>query len=777
MHRYPMTTLRFCILMTLLALAGGGLAVAQDVHRLPQDHDYQRGLRAYMVSLTEADFAIPAEQIEELRSWKEPAKQEAHYQATTPQTDAEYDELLRVWMLLGDYPRLDEKRAAPSLRLEPQYFTIASIEHAEGVRRPWVWAEPLTWLANWDYPTNPFRKSAPALKRRAIVAAAIDLIMIDHLQETDDTKGANRTDFVAPHIAMWAYTLRGAGDVMPAEARAAYAAGLEKACRRIMEWGPKGEETQFEMLSLVGLWYAAEAIKSPEFSQAVLAYIDRVISNPEFVDPAGYFPDAGAFDSNFSGMSLYFATWLAMASDLPAVCAPVNRAWTLRSHLLLPDPDGTITGPTHFNTRTNTTPIADGWGWPHRQRAAAMLSDEAMAMLSWPSTNGVVKELIRQPDATYALPMPTDDELRRAPGQVMGHLAARYISNEKWVIQGTKYAQPWARPWTFQVWPNSMNMEMVNYAHEHYRDGLYRRMHDVVAAEDPYFTIPLMQETPFPFINEFGSSFVIRHSTASSAAYSAVIHTGAVSGPAGRGYYEYEGPYGFGGGQLSAFWTADSGSIILGCRAGMTYGKTFDTIDGWRSWPIHAVTGVRPDGKVFSSSAIRQPTVKTDTSPDLTTVTVSGEIPKENFAQKEVLDGQVNYTRVFVLDDAGVSVTTTITADGKDQVAELIESIPIYSGGTRSKGNEKSQAIVVFLVGETEVIPADDYVDAISSIKITRFGKTSTIEFSEPQRVRLSKKITAGTNICQIIQIDLLRNSGNPVALKHATISWRIGTN
>ena len=46
--------------------------------------------------------------------------------------------------------------------------------------------------------------------------------------------------------------------------------------------------------------------------------------------------------------------------------------------------------------------------------------------------------------------------------------------------------------------------------------------------------------------------------------YAAIIHTGEIGQDrVNTGIFHYPGPYGFGGGQLSAFWTPEAGPAIL----------------------------------------------------------------------------------------------------------------------------------------------------------------------------------------------------------------------
>src|SRR5207249_3733908 len=95
-------------------------------------------------------------------------------------------------------------------------------------------------------------------------------------------------------------------------------------------------------------------------------------------DPAGYFVDCGIFDASYNGISLYFATWAGAATGSPQFREALGRAYRLKSYLSLPEPDGTLVGPTHFNPRTSGDSANDQWAWRFRDCAAAMLTDEAL---------------------------------------------------------------------------------------------------------------------------------------------------------------------------------------------------------------------------------------------------------------------------------------------------------------------------------------------------------------------------------------------------------------
>ena len=156
---------QFLVAMALL-LTSVPFAQAQPqpagVKGLPQAHEYQKQIRAFMATLTEKDFEPPPG---------------AKF-AVAANLDA--DEQLRSWVLAIDAPRIGAKRSAPSVNLPAAQFTLKFIESPtdQTVIRPWVWAEPLVWLANWKSPSNPYYGSR-ALKLRAFVFVAQDMMMMD----------------------------------------------------------------------------------------------------------------------------------------------------------------------------------------------------------------------------------------------------------------------------------------------------------------------------------------------------------------------------------------------------------------------------------------------------------------------------------------------------------------------------------------------------------------------------------------------------------------------
>ncbi|MBI3985970.1 MAG: hypothetical protein HY343_03575, partial [Lentisphaerae bacterium] len=117
------------------ALAAAGL--------LPQDHDYQKVLRAFMVTLTEQDFAHGVTN-----------------DLTAPSALEDSEVRFRTYIYtLMPQPLVGTKRGVPAINAPPALFTLAAIETTNGVMRVPVYPEALISFVLWDYPGNPYRNS------------------------------------------------------------------------------------------------------------------------------------------------------------------------------------------------------------------------------------------------------------------------------------------------------------------------------------------------------------------------------------------------------------------------------------------------------------------------------------------------------------------------------------------------------------------------------------------------------------------------------------------
>jgi hypothetical protein len=716
-----------CFLSIVIACSLSTLVGATP---LPQDHEYQKELRKFMGTLTAKDF----EPVDKSPTVVKVKDDDAHYE---------------MWLLTLEVPRVGRKRSYPSVNLPSEQFTLSYIEGStNGVIRPSCWPEPTTWLANWNYEGNPYHGSK-ALKLRAFVVAALDMMMTDGLQEHSDAPSHKRADWFGPHLSMYAYTYAGVRDALPKEARAAYETGLKKLIKRVNGWGPKGEETHFDLAATLGMGIAAKTLQDPEISKIAEDYTKRLLNDERFYHPAGYFVDAGCFDAGFNGLSLYFGTWLATATDWPFAKEAVAKAWRLKSYLYLPEPDGEFLGPTHMNSRTSSDCVRDQWNWPFVAPAAALLTDDAISMAKFPAP----------------------EELPSATTAVVGELIAQLKENPGYKPSSQLVSSAWA----WRLWPDSGQFPTANFAYDNYTKGHYAHRLDLVKKNSPLVTLPFQREGTF--IESFEKAFVI----AKMPTFGVVIHTGPVS-EFKEGFAEYNGPYGLGGGCLSAFWTPSTGSALLGRRAGMRINGptpvTFDKVAEWRTWPIHALSGATAAGKFFTSARIQRPETTYDIRKDKADIRVSGVIPAVTIGKEKVLDGRIEYARTFHLDDKGLRVETTVKGDGADKVVELYETLPVFLRETKDQA-KATPTKIEFQAGDKWAEATSEIQEKVHAIKLTRFDGTVMIIFDQPQRVKLSPNDWTDTYLsrasCRNVLIDFLPSGNADAVSKGVSVSYTIG--
>ncbi len=199
------------LLMPSLALAAGYVPASYPLDQLPQDHEYQRQVRVFLATLKESDFAVEAREVA-IESIDDP------------------EQLYRLWLLAQHLPNVT------AARLPAESFTLSAIEGKKGLTLPCGNHECqlLAWLSEWDYPGNPYRGSR-ALRMRAIVLAAVDMLALDYLYE-HNPQSADRADFLGGNLIWLGYTYGVCREDLPPESRAAFDAGLKKLVTTINRW-------------------------------------------------------------------------------------------------------------------------------------------------------------------------------------------------------------------------------------------------------------------------------------------------------------------------------------------------------------------------------------------------------------------------------------------------------------------------------------------------------------------------------------------------------------
>ncbi len=571
-------------------------------------------------------------------------------------------------------------------------FTLASIESQEGLLLPVsvIESQSLAWLAQWDYPGNPYRGSR-SLRLRALTLAAVDMIMLDHLYD-HNPRGAARADYLGGNLIWIGYTYLHCREALSAPARQAFEAGIRRLVeQRLVKWGPKGLMTDMDLFAPVGLRYLSEALGDPAFSAVCREYSRQLFTDEKYFHPAGYFVDNGCFDTSYNGISLYFGVWAALlAPDWDFAQAALRQALRLRAHLCFPAPDGSFSGPSGMSSRTSADPARDQWQFANRLPAEGMLADEAL----------------------YRAPLPELAEMQKVHPKLLAGINKQ--------LAAPAPGKP--GPWLEVHWSHRLN-----YAYELCPAGHYERLVSLAATRPELFK-PLYAGDE-RFIREFERAFVI----ARLDGWAAAVHTGPVGRPVGHnGLW-----YGFGGGQLAAFWTPAAGVLIANRSRGVQ-GQIFNTYDEWRNWPAHAVSGLTADDGLVSSNRIQLPATTQAVGQDQAAITVGGEMPLYNPKRTGVRPSGLHYERQFSLASGAVTITTTVRGgDNPPLVAELYESIPVFLSET----NNHPPTAIEFHTGAGWQPGTPEAQAGVDAVRLSRFNGAALISFAKPQRLRLGPAV------------------------------------
>ena len=672
--------MRRCVVVALLAFAMWS-AGAANAAELPQARPYQKTLRDYMNTLTEADFDVELKPLQVVES-----------EFATPEAAAKY------WMLfltrVADIPQTE------GIRLPSSFFLLSSLEAGEAVNfKPGRGAslDPIdaAWWAQWDYPGNPYFDSKP-VKLRAVVAAAVDMMMLDQDHDAGKNK---RSDFLGGSMIRFGYAFYVGQDVLPPDARAAYRAGLVRMFEKLEAWTPRGSGgSDMEFFQLPGMWYAAQAL-GEDYPQRALNRAHVVIDT--ITSKTGYEKHGGAFDVSYQGIALRFLTWAATLYEDPKINDALHKMLVLKAHLSLPEPDGTLYGPTHFSTGTSMDAPNDQWAWESRDASMAMIDDLAMytvwSRIGVPSVEGM-KARVAQEMAKVDTTTPITD----------------------------------VKP---QVWAENHWTRGLNYAHDQYHAGFFKRLSELNAADSPLAHPPFgRDETFIRDLNGGGEFLAVRFEN-----YGAVIHTGAIakrwaSGVSGKS-----------GGSLSAFWMPGRGNVLLGrCRA--TQGNESDEWTdangrGPYTWGVHAITGKAKSGEYFSTARIAN--IESNYAIDQgrqAVVTLTGNVAGADWADPAgVLKGEAPYARKFVLTPAGIEVTSSLTSPSMNEVAELWETFPVFFGDS-GLYRTAPKATVEFRVGG-QWVPASEEVVVADAVQFSRYDGHGYLLLDHARKVKLSPDV------------------------------------
>ena len=742
-----------CVPWAVAADANTAAAAAEPM-QLPQTQEYQRILRKHLATLVEKDFdtGVTAEM-------------------GTPEDGADPERQYRNFLYTqSPHPLVGSKRGSPAITSPSMNYTLARIETPKGVCGPAGWAEATISLVQWDYPGNVYRDNR-GLKMRCYVGSAINLIMIDDLVGKNEAYG--RTDRVSYWLIRTGAAYPVFKSLLPAEVQKAYQDGVRRVAERLLATEPRGEEAQLDMMAPVGLSYAARVLEDPEFTGKVEAYAKKMFTDPKYFSPAGYWVERGGLDVNYAGTQNYFAIWAALMNDWPFANETLGKVYRLRAHLMLPEPTGKFTGPSAFNTRTGGAVIGDQWNYENRDRGALMITDECAFLESVPTN-----EQLAGGGANRS------GEYNRQISENPRNEKGEYLKSED--LHNTL--------WGYSILPNYNFPASVNPAFEFYKKGSLAHLKSLVEKNSPMLKSPYLRGENF--VRDFDKVFV----TTRQPTFAAIVHAGPVaSQKAGELPYQFGAPLGYGGGQLSAFWTPATGSVILARRSGQYWQKPFEDLKAFQNMPIHAVSGTTADGITFTSARIAKPEkVSVEASDSGATIDFSGPLVAFSFVKdpeeadkskaRDIyydakLASPVAYRREIRTNATGATVQTTLTGDDKLQVNELYETIPVLILDPATLDPKQptitANTKIEFQAGGKWADATDAYADGVSAVKITRYTGAVTVTFDKPRRVKLSPKEFADAYVSRTtsrnVVVDLLETGDKPGAVNgEKKISYRI---
>jgi hypothetical protein len=694
------------------------LSCPPDSAALAQEQPYQVVLRNFLATLVESDFELVLAPV-------------SYQPGDLGDDEARYQQAILL-ANNGFY--------APSskgLRVPASVFTLAAIEQPGGVmmsagRNNYFEPTATMWWNQWELPGNPYQGNK-ALRMRAFVGAAVDLIMRDAATEG----GGVEYDLAMP-LTWVGSTLLGLepGDVDECT-KLAFEQGARRLITKLEGLHNSNGNNDMAQGAHAGLYMVSEASGDAELTARAIAESQQIFA--DYFHAAGYMDHGGGFDASYEGISLYFLVWAALASEWPHVIDVVQAFSTLKSHLTLPEPDGRFTGPSHFSPATSAPSVFDQWGPYHRDLGAAMLVPEAQYLVF-----SVKSPPLGVPDANEL-----DTRINNGIEGINANLVA---SNE---LPGQ---------WSANAWTE------FTFGGVLYRDGFRAEMQALADSMDETMLPPFSRAGSFA--RDFDDEFLI----AKYGDLGVVVHAGPLNeswaGPPGT-------PTGFSGGALSAFWTADAGAALLGVAYGSQNTQPGpDSWAEWRSWPTHALSGLTSGNDPFSSARIIHPTASVEVLPESATMSVSGTISSTldggHSAPNDALVGDVDFTREFVVDANGLSVSTAITYAGPTQVTELYETIPVFLGQSGQSAN-----VFVELIDDmglsvmASTVPVADVVEIV----IQRFDASVVITLDQPRPVMLAPNTWSTTYqwsaSARAVLIDLLDGGGAQV-LPSASITYSI---
>ena len=320
----------------------------------------------------------------------------------------------------------------------------------------------LAWAYATDFPGNPYYKN-PALLKRTVIALAIHLLRMTEEDVFNEFEYNLRRrcwlhyhfDFPENGTQPFHYI----ADDLPAETRHAIEQGLRRQAEHLRYF--HSDCTNQWAIMLHGHWHMHRVTGEDTYRDLVDRHLESLIRDDVGETdvahhyhvgqaPSGYFREIKGFDGPYNSVSAFHLGALYMETDNPALLDALRRSFTLRNHLTLTEPNGSLVSPTNMNHRTQamasqpyypdaalcTQFLPEAATWMHAYRAglvheltlnvwrpnevAATLAEWVPREWNWSPTRAGFAAIISTllvdylrdvdvPESAHALPHQTDD--------------------------------------------------------------------------------------------------------------------------------------------------------------------------------------------------------------------------------------------------------------------------------------------------------------------------------------------------------------------------------
>ncbi len=567
-----------------------------------------------------------------------------------PPQDAQ--ELERLWLMWSHYKDTNDIPAFYMLGFAPQEFLLSTMEDANScnaITPQMDWDPMVSWLANWEYPGNPYYTDSAlrdSLRKRGASWLALQLIMLDWnawagvlptappvgtvfahppVGLPAPTPGSFTINFgyeLAGYLGHMAYTYLQVKDVLPTSTQQAMETMLRMYAERLDLWTPYSQLLNLGIRSTYAFYLTWLATND----NAILTYyqntLDGFYGNQSAGRwfSAGYFADDGRYDSGYNGWNILHTLRLLQLDPSPAqeVIDAGHNLFDLQAHLTFRDPDNSWYSPNEFNTRSSAGAISGVLGGSSRASAGGGIGRYLPALKPQPGMpNGLPYAYAFMRDANLIGPQsysPWVNNGRLDPNDSLFHhdLICQLSDVTGWFTLASRNFPNWyvntPTPWPAP--PGDRDYGTPLFAMTLFESPDLQTW--VTEAQNN----PQLEDFPFeaegPYTRSFDDEFVYARFGGPSQAgypYATMIHAGPVSaGDAWVGSALQPGfiPAGFGGGQIAMFWGPHTGAALRGMRRGYNNDPGDDWIE-WSAWPMHAVSLVSTAGDWTSSSRIITP--------------------------------------------------------------------------------------------------------------------------------------------------------------------------